>query len=107
MSMSEGSRPASAIAARLASSAMREGDWKLIRVADNPHLLFNLKNDLGETTNLASHYPQKVNRLLNLLDSWESEMVDPLWVASGKWQENQIKKHGMDVIGRDAERRLP
>ena len=89
------------------AAAVREGDWKLIRVADNPHLLFNLKNDLGETTNLASHYPQKVNRLLNLLDSWESEMVDPLWVASGKWQENQIKKHGMDVIGRDAERRLP
>jgi hypothetical protein len=45
--------------------------------------------------------------MLDLLGAWESEMVDPLWVADGKWQENQIKKHSMDVIGRDAERSLP
>ena len=89
------------------AAAIRKGDWKLIRVRGNPTLLFNLKDDLGETVNLASHYPQTVSHMLALLESWEEEMVEPLWVASGKWQENQVKKHSMDVIGRDAERKLP
>ena len=89
------------------AAAVREGDWKLIRVEGSSPMLFNIEEDLGETTNLAEKHSQKVQHMLDLLTAWESEMVDPLWVADGKWQENQIKKHSMDVIGRDAERSLP
>ncbi|HJN71053.1 MAG TPA: sulfatase-like hydrolase/transferase, partial [Phycisphaerales bacterium] len=81
------------------AAAVREGDWKLIRVEESSPMLFNIEEDLGETTNLAEKHPQKVQHMLDLLAAWESEMVDPLWVADGKWQENQIKKHSMDVIG--------
>jgi len=89
------------------AAAIRQGKWKLIRVETNPHLLFNLDEDLGETTNLAPHYPQKVVHLLALLEKWEGEMVEPLWVADQKWQDNQVKKHKMDVVGRDTERKIP
>ena len=44
-------------------SIIREGDWKLIKFYEGPMELFNLKNDLGETKNLASVMPDKVKRL--------------------------------------------
>ena len=44
-------------------SIIREGDWKLIKFYEGPMELFDLKNDLGETKNLASVMPEKVKRL--------------------------------------------
>jgi arylsulfatase A-like enzyme len=53
------------------------GDWKLIRrFTERPgeyegvHELFNLKEDLGETTNLARQMPEKVKALDALIDSF-------------------------------------
>ena len=89
------------------AGAVRQGDWKLICVDDQPPLLFNLKEDISETKNLAEEQTEKVTQLLALYDVWESEMVEPLWVAGKVWTDRQIAKHKMDVIGRDAERKLP
>ena len=89
------------------AGAVRQGDWKIIRVDEQPTLLFNIKTDIGETINLADERPEKVSQLLELYDAWESELVDPLWVADKIWTDRQIAKHKMDVIGRDAERKIP
>lgn len=44
--------------------AVRSGDWKLIYFpSKNKYELFNLKNDKGETTDLAGKYPDIVSRL--------------------------------------------
>jgi arylsulfatase A-like enzyme len=48
---------------------VRRGDWKLIRFfCDSPEQtdrfeLYNLKEDLGETKNLAAEHPDKVKEL--------------------------------------------
>jgi len=89
------------------AGAVRQGDWKIIRVDEQPTLLFNIKTDIGETINLADERPEKVSQLLELYDAWESELVEPLWVADKIWTDRQIAKHKMDVIGRDAERKIP
>ncbi|MDQ8209465.1 sulfatase [Coraliomargarita sp. SDUM461003] len=53
------------------SDAILSGDWKLIRFqSDEPTELFNLANDLGEQTNLAKQYPEKVKALEKALDRW-------------------------------------
>ena len=62
-------------------SAVREGPWKLIRVADNPLMenrellapliLLNIDNDPAETTNLAARYPDKVKDLSRKIIAWE------------------------------------
>ena len=45
-------------------SAIRHGDWKLIKkYEDNSYELYNLKNDIGETKNLSKKYPQKTKEL--------------------------------------------
>jgi len=42
---------------------IREGDWKLIKLFEGGFRLFNLKDDLGETRNLADAMPEKVSQL--------------------------------------------
>ena len=70
----------------LASTWVRVGDWKLIRFYclndDQTDLfeLYNLKDDLGETQNLAASQPAKVAELAGLITSFlkETAAVVPL-----------------------------
>jgi arylsulfatase A-like enzyme len=51
--------------------AIRAGDWKLIEYFDNNTVeLFNLANDPGEKTNLASEHPAKREELFAKLIQW-------------------------------------
>ncbi|MGY5352309.1 sulfatase [Wenyingzhuangia sp. IMCC45533] len=53
-------------------SAIRKGDWKLIQVYEEAQpQLYHLKNDIGETENLANQYPDKTKELLNDLNNWK------------------------------------
>jgi arylsulfatase A-like enzyme len=55
--------------------ALRMGDWKAIQLRNlktkelQPIELFNLKNDLGETTNLAAQYPELVSKIERNMDA--------------------------------------
>lgn len=49
--------------------ATREGDWKFI-VNGKQSFLYNLKEDLGETNNLISQYPEKAKKLSGKLSDW-------------------------------------
>ena len=55
--------------------AVRVGDWKLIEwYEDGTRELFNLREDLSETTNLASRMPSKVEELSAKLESWRNDV---------------------------------
>ncbi len=44
--------------------AVRQGDWKAVRTAPGKPLeLYNLKNDKGETRNVAAQHPDVVKRI--------------------------------------------
>ena len=49
--------------------AIREGDWKLV-YALNGQGLFNLKNDVSETTDLRSEYPEIAEKLTAKHKKW-------------------------------------
>jgi hypothetical protein len=80
---------------------------KLIRVETNPVMLFDLASDPGETTNLAPERPEIVAELTRRLEQWEEGLAEPTWVTADPWRRNQILKHRMEVVGREAERELP
>ena len=62
------------------NKAIRKGDWKLIvNEYDNENLLFNIKDDKSETTNLYNTRREVAEGLLLDLGSWEKELVKPLW----------------------------
>ncbi|TZF84926.1 sulfatase [Pedobacter sp. BS3] len=57
------------------AGSIREGDWKLIEFFDDGHKeLYNLKDDIGETNDLAAKYPDKVTHLLNDLKAWRQRV---------------------------------
>lgn len=76
--------------------AVRKGDWKLVKGpsengqrngasgrADTAGAqLYNLAEDIGETTDLAAKNPEKVKELAAQWDHWNSELVDPKWLPN-------------------------
>jgi arylsulfatase A-like enzyme len=73
-------------------TAIRMGDFKLVRYDHNadtrtggarqgvtPAKLYNLRDDLGETKDLAATMPEKVAELQAEWDDWNTDNVKPLW----------------------------
>ncbi|MEO1512888.1 MAG: sulfatase-like hydrolase/transferase, partial [Planctomycetota bacterium] len=92
---------------RSVAAAVRTDRWKLIRSEGNPTLLFDLTADEGERIDLSASHPDVLAGLISMLSSWESEMIDPLWREGERWERNQRRKHRLEVLGREAERRFP
>jgi len=59
--------------------AVRKGDWKLADTAGEPPQLYNLTNDIGETSNLAAKEPAKLAEMQEAYDAWNFQLVNPLW----------------------------
>jgi arylsulfatase A len=56
--------------------ALRQGNWKLIKynvLKNGKYQLYNLKNDISETHDLASKMPEKVAELSKILESSRTE----------------------------------
>jgi len=93
------------------SSIIRKGDWKLIYYWEDLHTeLYNLKDDLGERTDVTKANPEIAKQMENQLLTWLKTMnthyaqVDPEWdeVARKKWLENQKTKN---LPGREKQRK--
>jgi hypothetical protein len=57
------------------SGAIRVGDYKLINFfSDNKLELYNIKDDIGESNNLADDLPQLRDSLLGMLYGWWDEV---------------------------------
>ncbi|HBO43388.1 MAG TPA: sulfatase, partial [Planctomycetaceae bacterium] len=55
--------------------AIRQGDFKLVELYEDGQLqLFNLKDDLGETRNLAGAMPEKTKELHAKLEAWRKSV---------------------------------
>lgn len=64
------------------ASALRQGDWKLVRTrpanGSTSTQLFFLPDDLGERTDVSAENPEVFKRLSEALDRFESEQAPPL-----------------------------
>lgn len=65
--------------------AVRSGNWKLVAEKDRLEL-FNLKNDLSETTDLAAEHPKLVVELKSKYNTWLDEMSEPLSKQGKRWE---------------------
>ncbi len=55
--------------------AVRYGDWKLVVLGGQPPQLFNLRNDIGETRNVAGANPAIVTQLTDMLNAWQRDVA--------------------------------
>ncbi len=61
------------------SSAVRSGDWKLLKFYEDDHVeLYNLKDDIGETKELSRAEPQKTAEMRLLLENWLKNVNAPI-----------------------------
>jgi arylsulfatase B len=61
------------------SAALRFGDWKIVKSGSPDFQLYNLSDDLSETTNLAQQNPEKLAELKALWEKWNKQNIDPLF----------------------------
>ena len=61
------------------AGAIRAGDWKLQEFFEDGRIeLYNLRNDLSQTNNLAARMPDKANALHNQLVAWRESIKAPM-----------------------------
>jgi arylsulfatase A-like enzyme len=76
------------------SSAVREGDYKLIWFYDTPgqpYELYNVRSDIGESNDLSEIMPAKATELLGKIQAWHGGAHDGLGVIF-KTDDNAISK---------------
>ena len=73
-------------------AAIREGDWKLIRFPDRPAELYDLKEDISETNDLAGTHPDRVEAMYKALFEWELTLERPLWQLQRKYEGAAMKR---------------
>lgn len=60
-------------------SVIQSDDWKLMEFLEDGHLeLYNLRDDIGETKNLAEEKPEKAKELHTRLIAWRAEVKAPM-----------------------------
>ena len=70
--------------------ATRHGDWKLIEFFEDGALeLYNLKEDRGETTNLATKNPEKAAELLAELNEWRTSVGAQMPTKNANYDPNK------------------
>ena len=61
------------------ASAVRRGPWKLIEFLEDGRLeLYNLRDDIGESRNLAAERPEKTRELYERLVAWRTSVQAPM-----------------------------
>ena len=70
---------------KLEGKAMRDGNWKIIKTEGLDPMLYNLADDISERKNLAEAHPQLVQEMLKKLETWEGDLMQPLWKEGDKW----------------------
>lgn len=73
------------------STAMREGDWKLIRLPDRLPMLFNLSSDPSEQNDVAIQHIDKTKELLKKLGNWDVSLPHPVFLEGAEWKRVQLE----------------
>jgi arylsulfatase A-like enzyme len=71
-------------------TAIREGEWKLIRLPDRLPMLYNLSADIAEQHDISLQNPDKTKLLLQKLGNWELNLPYPLFREPVDWKKRHL-----------------
>ena len=72
------------------AGVVRAGNWKLLQEFETGKLsLYDLADDIGETRDLASRYPEKVKSLLTKLKSWQKDVGADLMRPNPEYKDKK------------------
>ncbi len=76
-----------------AAAAIRFDQYKLIRINGLGERLYDISNDLGETTDLQFTKPAINSMLKQKLLDWEKDKMKPLWTEGAVWDTITLMIH--------------
>lgn len=69
-----------------ASVAIRDGDWKLIRLPDRLPLLYHLTEDISEQNDVSLLHPDRTKAMLKKLGTWEMHLPYSVFHEPVEWR---------------------
>jgi len=72
------------------SAAIRDGDWKLIRLPDRLPMLYNLSDDISEQRDVAMDNMERTEAMLKQLGQWDVRLPHPLFLEGAGWKRRQL-----------------
>ncbi|MCG6189164.1 sulfatase [Maribellus maritimus] len=73
------------------SAAIREGNWKLIRLPDRLPMLFDLSKDISEQNDVALDHLEQTKSMLKKLGDWDVVQPHPVFLEGAQWKARQLK----------------
>jgi arylsulfatase A-like enzyme len=70
-------------------TAVRQGDWKFLKMGNQQSFLFNLENDPGESKNLIKQHPELAARLEQRAVTWAADLK-PAGVPNNRGNSQEI-----------------
>lgn len=74
-------------------AAMRQGDYKFIRVEEVGSCLYNLADNIGELDDIAAQHPERVAQMGAALKEWEKGLMNPLLWNEQDWRFVTRERH--------------
>lgn len=78
------------------SAAIREGDWKLVRLPDRLPMLYNLATDISEQNDLSLQQVERTRALLKKLGEWDVQLPHPRFLEGAQWKHRQLQLYDRD-----------
>lgn len=72
-------------------SAIRNGNWKLIRLPDRLPMLYDLSTDSSEQHDLSPEHLEQTRAMLKELGLWEVRMPNPVFREPADWRNRHLK----------------
>ena len=72
------------------SAAIRDGDWKLVRLPDRLPMLYNLAYDASEQNDLSLQNLDRTKEMLKKLGNWDIRLPHPVFLEGAVWRTYQI-----------------
>jgi arylsulfatase A-like enzyme len=74
--------------------AARMGDWKYVRLGKSAPELYNLREDIGESKNLAADKPDVLAKLDAAVVAWDKETIAPVFAGPNPAAKAKAKAKG-------------
>ena len=72
------------------SAAIRDGDWKLIRLPDRLLMLYNLAKYISEQNDMSLLNLGRTLNMLKQLGEWDVTLPHPLFFEGAEWKKRQV-----------------
>jgi arylsulfatase A-like enzyme len=80
------------------SAAVRDGDWKLVRLPDRLPMLYNLAEDISEQNDVALQNIDRTKSMLKQLGDWDVSLPHPLFLEGAEWKKQQLNLYNKKYL---------